>query len=129
MAEYPEDLSYTADHEWVAGGNDTVVRVGVTAYLADALGDIRFVTLPVAGDEVDRHDSVAELESAKSVTEVLSPVTGVVARVNEAVAASPHLINEDPYGVGWLFAVDMSDPEELDDLLDVNTYTDRLEER
>jgi len=127
MAEYPEDLSYTADHEWVAAGNDTTVRVGITAYAAEAMGDIVFVTLPAVGDEVNTHDAVAELESTKSVSEILCPVSGVITHVNGAVEDAPELINQDPYGAGWLFQVEMSKPEELDDLLDVIAYTDQFD--
>jgi glycine cleavage system H protein len=122
MADYPEDLRYTADHEWVKEGNDTTVRVGITDYAASALGDVVFVSLPDPGDAVRAGDSVAELESTKSVSEVFSPVSGVIARINEAVAESPDLVNEDPYGDGWLFEVDMSDSEELDGLLDSAAY-------
>jgi len=127
MADYPEDLSYTSDHEWIKTGNESVVRVGITAFATDALGDIVFASLPAVGDEVEAGDSVAELESTKSVSEVFAPVTGVICEINEEVADNPELINDDPYGDGWLFEVDMADMAQLDDLLDVNAYTGQLD--
>jgi len=127
MPDYPEDLNYTSDHEWVKTGNESVVRVGITAYAADALGDIVFASLPSIGDEVEAGDSIAELESTKSVSEVYTPVTGVVAEVNEALNDTPELINSDPYGDGWLFGIDMADTTQLDELLDVNAYTSQLD--
>ncbi len=123
MADFPEDVSYTPDHEWVKAGNESVVRIGITAYAAETMGDIVFVSLPEVGDSVDAHDSVAEVESTKSVAEVFCPVSGVIARVNEAVADAPETVNADPYGAGWLFEVELSDPGELDELLDVGAYT------
>jgi len=128
MSEYPEDLTYTPDHEWVLAGNDDVVRVGVTAYAVEALSDIVFAALPTPGQEVEAGDAVAELESTKSVSEVFSPVSGVIARVNDLVTDRPELINEDPYGSGWLFEVELSDPAELEDLLDVTAYTEHLDD-
>jgi len=127
MAEYPEDLNYTADHEWVKSGNDTRVRVGITAFATESLGDIVYASLPSVGDEVSVGDSVMELESTKSVSEVFSPVDGVICHVNEAVGDSPELINADPYGDGWLFEVTVDDMEQLDALLDVNAYTSQLD--
>lgn len=127
MADYPEDLNYTADHEWVKTGNDSIVRVGITGYAAESLGDIVYASLPSLGDEVAAGDSIMELESTKSVSEVFSPVDGVICMINEAVADSPDLINSDPYGDGWLFEVEITDEEQLDDLLDVNAYTSQLD--
>jgi len=127
MTEYPEDLSYTADHEWVKVGNESVVRVGITAFATEALGDIVFVSPPSLGDEVNAGDTVAELESTKSVSEVYTPVSGVIARINEAVLDSPDLINSDPYGEGWLFEVEVTGMEQLDELLDVSAYTSQLD--
>jgi len=127
MADYPEDLNYTSDHEWVKTGNDSIVRVGITAFAAEALGDIVFASLPAVGDEVEAGDSIAELESTKSVSEVFTPVTGVVSEVNEALDDNPELVGEDPYGDGWLFEIDMADETQLDDLLDVTAYTGQLD--
>ncbi len=127
MAEYPEDVSYTPDHEWVKVGNETVVRIGITGYATETMGDIVFISLPSVGDTVEAHDSVAEVESTKSVSEVFCPVDGVIARVNEAVIDSPETVNADPYGAGWLFEVEISNVEQLDALLDAETYTSQLE--
>ena len=127
MADYPEDLNYTSDHEWVKTGNESIVRVGITALATEALGDIVFVSLPSVGDEVEAGDSIAELESTKSVSEVYTPVTGVVCQINEAAIDNPELVSEDPYGDGWLFEVDMADTTQLEELLDVNAYTGQLD--
>ena len=127
MADCPEDLRYSADHEWVATGNDSIARVGITAYAAEALGDIVFASLPAVGDEVSVNDAIAELESTKSVSEVICPVTGVVVSVNALVADTPGIVNEDPYGSGWLFEVRMADPGELDGLLDATAYSSQLD--
>ncbi|MCL2784123.1 MAG: glycine cleavage system protein GcvH [Propionibacteriaceae bacterium] len=126
MSEYPDDLGYTAEHEWVKAGNDTRVRVGITSFAAEALGDIVFAALPQLGDEIEAGDAVGELESTKSVSEVYSPVTGVICAINEVAADTPEIINEDPYGDGWLFEVDMSDLEELNSLLDAPAYAGQL---
>lgn len=127
MPDYPEDLSYTPDHEWVKTGNQSIVRVGITSYAAQALGDIVYAMLPTAGDQVNLHDSVAELESTKSVSEVFSPVAGVIHRVNDSVLDTPELIGSDPYGEGWLFEVEIADMGQLDDLMDVGAYTGQLD--
>ena len=127
MTDCPDDLGYTPDHEWVKPGNDSVVRVGITAYAADALGDIVYVSLPALGDRVDAGDAIAELESTKSVSDVFAPVSGVVCNLNEAAADSPEMINSDPYGSGWLFEIDMSDTSQLDTLLDASAYTGQLD--
>lgn len=118
----PEDLQYTEKHEWVRAGNGTTVRVGITAYAADALGDVVYVSLPQIGEEVAADDSCAEVESTKSVSDVYSPVSGVIASVNEALTSAPETINSDPYGDGWLFEVEPSQPGELEDLLDADAY-------
>jgi len=127
MADYPEDLNYTSDHEWVKTGNESIVRVGITAFAAEALGDVVFASLPSVGDEVEAGDSIAELESTKSVSEVFTPVTGVISEINEAVIDNPELVSDDPYGDGWLFEVDMADMTQLDELLDANAYTGQLD--
>ena len=105
----PEDLKYTKDHEWVradeGGGDGGVVRIGITDYAQDALGDIVFVTLPDPGTTVSAGESCGEVESTKSVSEIYAPVSGEVVERNEALDASPELVNSDPYGAGWMFAV------------------------
>lgn len=103
---FPEDLKYTAEHEWLqprGDGDDAVVRVGITAYAQEALGDIVFVSLPAVGAELVAGQSVGEVESTKSVSDVYSPVAGTVTAVNDALEATPELVNSDPYGDGWMF--------------------------
>lgn len=122
MAEFPEDLKYSSDHEWVRDGNTETVRIGITEYAAEQMGDIVFVSLPEMGEEVSAGDAVGELESTKSVSELFCPVSGVVTAINEIVHDNPEVINSDPYGDGWLFEVEVTDDEALDDLLDADTY-------
>lgn len=114
----PTNLQYTAEHEWVALGGDTA-RVGVTAYAADALGDIVYVDLPTVGSTVTAGERCGELESTKSVSDLYSPVTGEVVAVNENVDADPSLVNSDPFGEGWLFVVSVTTGTEL---LDAAAY-------
>ena len=103
---HPDDLKYTAEHEWlqlVGNGADATVRVGITAFAQEALGDIVFVTLPSVGAELEVGQSVGEVESTKSVSDVYAPVAGTVTATNEVLDASPETINADPYGEGWMF--------------------------
>lgn len=123
--EYPEDLRYTAEHEWVRRAGD-VVRVGITAYAQDALGDIVYLQLPAVGDVVSAGSPCGEIESTKSVSDVYAPVDGTVTAVNDAVDASPELVNSDPYGDGWLFELQPQDPAALDGLLDADGYRQSL---
>ena len=101
---YPDDLIYTAEHEWLrrTSADGTVVRVGITAYAQEALGDIVFVTLPAEGTALDAGQALGEVESTKSVSDVYAPVAGTVTARNEALDANPELVNSDPYGEGWL---------------------------
>jgi len=124
--ELPEDLKYTAEHEWVRAGNAKIVRVGITAYAAEQLGDIVYVTLPAAGEEIGSGDACGELESTKSVSDVFAPVAGVVAGVNDRLADAPETINADPYGDGWLFEVEIPEDTDLGDLLDAETYAEQI---
>jgi len=128
MSRFPEDLKYSADHEWVRGGNGTTVRVGITDYAADALGDIVYVSLPTVGEQVAVGDACGELESTKSVSDVLSPVAGVVYAVNDQLADTPETLNNDPYGDGWLFEVELTGENDLDDLLDADGYAESVGE-
>ena len=123
-ALYPEDLKYTAEHEWVRSPGETEgsVRVGITHFAQDALGDIVYVSLPEVGDTVAAGGACGELESTKSVSDVYAPVAGEVAAVNGSLDATPELVNNDPYGGGWLFEVVPSDPSEVDGLLDAAAY-------
>jgi len=126
---YPEDLKYTSEHEWVRnpGEAEGSVRVGITHYAQDALGDIVYVSLPELGTKVAAGSTCGELESTKSVSDVYAPVTGEVVARNESLDATPELVNSDPYAGGWLFEVVPSDPAELDGLLDATTYQGLLD--
>ena len=126
MSDYPEDLKYSSDHEWVRSGNGSTVRIGVTDYAADQLGDIVFASLPSDGETVSAGDASCELESTKSVSDIFSPVPGVVAAVNALLESNPETINADPYGDGWLFEVDLEEGADLDDLLDADAYAEEV---
>ncbi|GAA1305910.1 glycine cleavage system H protein [Planotetraspora silvatica] len=122
MSSIPEDLSYTKEHEWVAGLDDgRTVTVGVTAYAAEQLGDVVYVQVPEVGAAVTAGDAVGEVESTKSVSDIFAPVTGEIVEVNAAVVDDPSLVNSDPYGEGWLFRVQIG--EEPEDLLTSGEYT------
>jgi glycine cleavage system H protein len=122
----PEDLRYSSDHEWVRQEGD-VVRVGITDYAQDALGDVVFVQPPVAGAEVSAGDAFGEVESTKSVSDVYAPVSGTVVEVNESLAETPQALNEEPYGDGWICTIRVSDPSQLDALLDAEAYRKLIE--
>ena len=117
----PDDLKYTAEHEWVRQ-DDSVLRIGITDYAQDQLGDIVYVSLPEVGATVAAGDAIGELESTKSVSDVYAPVSGTVASVNEMLDAQPELINSDPYGEGWLFEVEGAEPGAVEALLDATAY-------
>jgi glycine cleavage system H protein len=124
LPDFPEDLKYTAEHEWIREGNESTVRVGITEYAADQLGDIVFVTLPTVGEVVSAGDACGELESTKSVSDIFTPVSGTVSAVNPALEANPETINADPYGDGWLFELEVEGGADLDDLLDADGYAE-----
>jgi len=121
---YPEDLKYTTEHEWLRspGEHEGSVRIGITNYAQDALGDIVYVSLPAVGDSVTGGETCGELESTKSVSDVYAPVSGEVVAVNSALDATPELVNDDPYGGGWLFEVVPSDDGQIEGLLDAAAY-------
>lgn len=121
---YPDDLSYTTEHEWLRNPGEAAgsVRIGITHYAQDALGDIVYVSLPEVGASVEAGAPCGELESTKSVSDVYAPVSGEVVAVNDALDATPELVNDDPYGGGWLFEVVPSSPEQVDGLLDATAY-------
>jgi glycine cleavage system H protein len=118
----PEDLKYTEEHEWVARRGESAVRVGITDYAQDQLGEVVYVQLPEVGQQVDAGAPAGEVESTKSVSEIYAPVTGEVTAVNEALDEQPELINSDPYGEGWIFELAVADPDALDGLLDAEAY-------
>lgn len=119
----PADLVYSSDHEWVRQTGSTV-RIGITDYAQDALGDVVFVQVPSVGTSVSRGDSFSEVESTKSVSDIYAPVSGTISAVNEALSANPELVNSDPYGEGWICEIAMSDESEMGGLLDAAAYAD-----
>ncbi|HEX7739951.1 MAG TPA: glycine cleavage system protein GcvH [Marmoricola sp.] len=122
----PEDLRYTSEHEWVRspGEQPDSVRVGITDYAQDALGDIVYVQLPEVGTAVAAGDAVGELESTKSVSDIYAPVGGTVVAVNDVLDATPELVNSDPYNAGWLFEIAPDGGTDLGDLLDAAAYAE-----
>lgn len=123
MANIPDDLHYSKDHEWVrVEGNIAVV--GITDYAQDSLGDVVYVELPKAGEVFAANESFGSVESVKAVSEVFSPVSGTIAGVNEALADEPEKVNQDPYGEGWMIRVEMSNSGEVDSLLTAAEYED-----
>lgn len=119
--QIPDDLRYSSDHEWVRleGGK---ARVGITDYAQDALGDVVFVDLPDVGASVAAGESISEVESTKSVSDIYAPVSGTVTEVNGDLADNPERLNEDPYGEGWIFVLAVDDASVLDGLLDAAAY-------
>jgi len=124
-ASYPEDLKYHPEHDWARIDGD-VATFGVTWYAQDALGEVVFYDPPAVGSTVARDAAYAEVESVKAVSDVFAPLSGEIVEVNEALSETPEKINDDPYGDGWLVKVKLSDPSEVDTLLDVAAYRDLL---
>jgi glycine cleavage system H protein len=124
--EYPEDLRYTAEHEWVRTGDGGVVRVGITSFAQDALGDVVYVSLPTVGDTVATGDACGEVESTKSVSDLYAPLAGEVTAVNEALDSTPELVNTDPYGEGWMYELKVDDLAAVDALMDQQSYRGQL---
>lgn len=117
----PEDLKYSNDHEWVrAEGN--VATIGITNYAQEALGDVVYVELPEPGAATAVGEAISEVESTKSVSDIVAPVSGSIVEVNKALEADPAALNSDPYGTGWIYKVEMTDPAELDALMDAVAY-------
>ena len=121
----PEDVRYTKDHEWVKPAGETA-RVGISDYAQDQLGDIVFVELPGVGDTFEKEDEFGTLESVKAVSELYMPVGGEVTAINEALEDAPELVNNDPYGEGWMIEIKASDPSETEALMDKGAYLDSL---
>lgn len=120
--EYPADLRYTDDHEWVREQGEGVARIGITAFAQDALGDVVYVSLPAVGDSLSTGDSCGEVESTKSVSDLYAPLSGEVTAVNEQLDGTPELVNSDPYGEGWMYEIKLSDPSATAALKDVEAY-------
>jgi glycine cleavage system H protein len=125
-ASYPDDLKYHKDHDWARIEGDQAT-FGITWYAQDALGEVVFFDPPEIGHQVSKDQPYAEVESVKAVSDVFAPVSGEIVEVNEGLADSPEKINEDPYGDGWMVKVRLSDPAEVDGLLDVDAYKELLE--
>jgi len=123
----PEDLLYTDEHEWIKKLDDSTVRIGVTDYAQDQLGDVVYVELPETGKEVAKDDLVVEIESTKSVGEVYAPFPGKIANVNQSVAETPELVNTSPYDEGWLVEIEVSGEISDEGLLDASGYKDLTE--
>src|ERR1043165_7102652 len=123
MANVPEDLHYSKDHEWVRVDGDVAV-IGITDYAQNSLGDVVYVELPKAGDEFAANESFGSVESVKAVSEVFTPIAGVVAQINESLADEPETVNSDSYGNGWMVRVKMSNPGDVDSLLTAAEYED-----
>jgi glycine cleavage system H protein len=120
--QIPEQLRYTKEHEWVDLVGEKTIRVGITDYAQDALGDVVFVQIPTVGKSVELHALLAEVESTKSVAEVYAPVPGKVTAVNERLSTQPELLNQDPYGEGWFCELEIDDPTAVESLLDAEAY-------
>ena len=117
----PQELRYSKEHEWVRV-DGSIARVGITDFAQESLGDVVFVQLPDVGLEIVAGASAAEIESTKSVSDVYVPVSGIVEAINETLVDAPELVNQDPYGAGWILEVTLSDPAELDGLMDADAY-------
>ena len=124
MSNTPDDLKYTKDHEWIRDEGDGTVAVGVTDHAQELLGDLVFVELPDVGANLAAGAECAVVESVKAASDVYSPLNGEVTAVNDALGDTPEIINEDPYGNGWIFKMKVADAAEMDDLLDAAGYTE-----
>ncbi len=126
---YPNDLKYSDEHEWarVLPDSEDIVEVGITHYAQDSLGDVVFVELPQVGDTVTQFGKFGEIESVKAVSDLFSPLSGTIVEVNDALVGSPELVNDEPYGNGWVMKIRISDSSELDQLMDATTYSASLE--
>lgn len=125
--EFPEDYKYSKEHEWVLV-EGTVATVGITDYAQDQLGDIVFVELPAIGDKVSKEDAFGVVESVKAVSDIYAPVSGKVLEVNDDLPENPEMLNEDAYGDGWIIKIEMSDPDELADLMNAAEYEEYVAE-
>ena len=124
-ASYPDDLKYHPEHDWARVDGDTAT-LGITWYAQDQLGEVVFFDPPEVGKQITKDSPYAEVESVKAVSDVIAPVSGEIVEVNEALKDSPEQINDDSYGEGWLVKVKLSDPSELDDLMDAESYSSSL---
>ena len=125
MSNVPSELKFLSTHEWVEVDGD-VATIGVSDHAQELLGDLVFVELPEVGSSVSAGDSVAVIESVKAASDTYAPVSGEIIEVNEELEDSPERINDDPYGDGWMYKIQMEDPDEVGDLLDADAYTDSI---
>ncbi len=128
MSEIPSELKYTKSHEWVRDENDGSVSIGITDHAQELLGDLVFVELPEVGSEMSAEDAVCVVESVKAASDVYMPVSGEVVAINDALADTPETINDSPYDDGWLIKVKLSNPDELEDLMDADAYEAEIAE-
>ena len=128
MIKVPTELRYTQTHEWVRVEDDGTFVVGITDHAQSQLGELVFADLPDVGVSVNSSDEVCVIESVKAASDVYSPISGKIIEINEDLEEAPSLVNSDPYGDGWLFRIDPSDPEELSELLDAESYSEYMEE-
>ena len=124
---YPDELRYTRDHEWIRLEADGKAVIGVTHYAQEQLGDIVFLDLPEAGTAIESGQELGTIESVKAVSEILAPLTGDVDEANPALGERPELVNEDPYGEGWLLRISIGDPAQVEQLLDVAAYKSHVD--
>ena len=128
MANYPNDLKYSKDHEWARAAGKTVV-IGVTDHAQEALGDVVYVELPKVGDAITAGSPFGVIESTKAVSELFAPVSGKVIKVNQSLVDSPQTVNQDPYQTGWIIEVEPSDSKPLDTLMDASSYQKMLQDK
>lgn len=128
MSEIPSELKYTKSHEWVRTEEDGSLTVGITDHAQELLGDLVFVELPEVGDEMSAEDAACVVESVKAASDVYMPVNGEITAVNDALADAPETINDSPYDDGWLFKINPSNADQLDDLMDADSYESEIED-
>lgn len=128
MSNVPSELKYVASHEWIRIEGEGVVTIGITDHAQDLLGDVVFVELPDMDAEISAGDEAGVVESVKAASDIYAPLSGKVIAINEELEDAPELVNSDPYGDGWFFRLQLSDLEELDELLDADAYTEHCEE-
>lgn len=124
--DFPEELKYTEEHEWVLIEDD-IATIGITDFAQEQLGDVVFVELPDVGDELEAGKTFGVVESVKAVSDVYAPISGEVVEINDELPEEPELINNSPYEDGWMVKIRLSNPEEVDELMDASVYQDRLE--
>jgi len=128
MSEVQEGLKYAKSHEWIRDEGDGVVTIGITAHAQELLGDMVFIELPEVDVKFDSEDECAVVESVKAASDIYAPIAGTVTEVNDAVVEAPELVNQDPYGDGWLFRMKLADTTEYDALLNATEYTELVAE-